>query len=177
MVRSLFTDEARVRPYYTGTGNIMLQPSLGGFHVARVPAGETWILEPGVYWASEGGVDIALWKERFWPSLWAGDGFFPWKTKLHGEGYVAINAPGPVETIEVNDSELTVQGRLILGRTDGLRFSSRRSAPFPRNFLSGQKRMRVFSGTGKALVCWTPYWNQHMYQNLTGETIERSIFE
>jgi uncharacterized protein (AIM24 family) len=177
LFRSLFIEEARVRPYYTGTGSIMLQPSLGGFHIARVPPDETWILEPGVYWASDGGVDIALWKERFWPSLWAGDGFVPWKTRVQGDGCVAINAPGPVETIDVDDSELTVQGRLVLGRTDGLRFYSRRSAPFPRNFLSGQKRMRVFKGTGRVLVCWTPYWNQHMYQNLTGQTIERSLFE
>jgi TRAP transporter TAXI family solute receptor len=38
-------------------------------------------------------------------------------------------------------------------------------------------RLRVYEGTGKALVCWTPYWNQHMYQRMTGETIEGSLFE
>ena len=48
--------------------------------------------------------------------------------------------------------------------------SSPRSArrAFPRNFISGQRRLRVFGGTGKALVCWTPYWNEHMYQLMTG---------
>jgi hypothetical protein len=35
----------------------------------------------------------------------------------------------------------------------------------------------VFSGTGKALVCWTPYWNQHMYERMTGENIEGTLFE
>jgi uncharacterized protein (AIM24 family) len=175
--RSIFTREARVRPYYTGTGTIMLQPSLGGFHIREVHTDERWILEPGVYWASDGSVDLGLYRERFWPSLWAGDGFCAWKTVVNGEGRVAINAPGPVETVEVEDGEMRVQGRLVLGRTEGLRFHSCRSAPFPRNFLSGQTRLRVYRGTGKLLVCWTPYWNQHMYENLTGETIDRSLFE
>ena len=70
-----------------------------------------------------------------------------------------------------------MQGRLVLGRTAGLAFSSQRSAPFPRNLISGQRRLRVYTGTGKALVCWTPYWNEHMYQRMTGESIEGSLFE
>jgi uncharacterized protein (AIM24 family) len=175
--RSIFTAEARVRPFYHGTGEILLQPSLGGYHVLDVAAGERWILEPGVYWASEGEVQLGLHREPLFASLWAGDGFFEWKSTVEGGGKVAINAPGPVETVEVRDGALRVQGRLVLGRTDGLRFSSERSAPFPRNLLSGQKRMRVYTGTGKLLVCWTPYWNEHMYQMMTGTSITGSLFE
>jgi uncharacterized protein (AIM24 family) len=175
--RSLFTSEARIRPFYTGTGSILLQPSLGGYHVLDIPPDECWILEPGVYWASEGDVALGLTREPFWPSLWAGDGLLVWKTTVEGRGKVAINAPGPVETIEVSGGELRVQGRLVLGRTEGLRFTSQRSAPFPRNFISGQRRLRVYSGTGKALVCWTPYWNEHLYMRMTGESIEGSLFE
>lgn len=174
--RSFFTTEARIRPYYSGTGSILLQPSLGGYHVMDVTEGEHWILEPGVYWASEGTVELGLFRERFWPGLWAGDGFFAWKTTLAGSGRVAIDAPGPVETVAV-DGELRVQGRLVLGRTAGLRFHSERSARFPRNFISGQRRLRVYRGTGTALVCWTPYWNEHLYQRMTGESIEGSLFE
>ncbi len=65
----------------------------------------------------------------------------------------------------------------MLVRTRGLRFTSQRSARFPRNFISGQKRLRVYQGRGKALVCWTPYWNQHMYQRMTDEDIEGLLFE
>lgn len=175
--RSIFTDEARIRPYYSGSGSILLQPSLGGYHVLDVTEDEGWILEPGVYWASEGTVELGLFRERLFASLWAGDGLFPFKTTLAGHGKVAINAPGPVETVEVRDGELRVQGRLVLGRTAGLVFSSQRSARFPRNFISGQRRLRVYSGTGRALVCWTPYWNHHMYRRMTGEDIEGALFE
>jgi uncharacterized protein (AIM24 family) len=175
--RAFFTSEARIRPYYTGTGSILLQPSLGGYHLLDVAEDERWILEPRVYWASEGEVGLGLHREPFWSSLWAGDGILVWKTTVTGPGRVAIEAPGPVETVEVRGGELRVQGRLVLGRTDGLQFSSQRSATFPRNFISGQRRLRVFAGTGKALVCWTPYWNEHFYQRMTGEGIEGSLFE
>ena len=46
-----------------------------------------------------------------------------------------------------------------------------------RNIIAGQKRLRVLRGTGKVLVCFTPYWNEHMYKMMTGTSIEQSIFE
>ena len=138
---------------------------------------ERWILEPKAYWASEGNVQLGLHREPVLPSLWAGDGIVVWKTTVSNYGHVAINAPGPVEVVEIKGGVLSVQGRLVLGRTDGLRFYLRRAAPFPRSLISGQKRLRAFEGTGKALVCWTPYWNQHMYERMTGESIEGSLFE
>lgn len=174
--RSMFTREARVRPWYRGTGQILLQPSLSGFHVFNVTQGEAWILEPGVYWASEGTVGLGLAREPMFSSLWAGDGLFNWKTTLSGHGRAAINAPGPVETLDI-DGALHVQGRLVLGRTAGLAFKSVRAASFPRNLISGQKRMRRFRGKGRVMVAWTPYWNQYMYSQMTGQEIERSIFE
>lgn len=176
-LRTMFSKEARVRPSYSGTGQIFLQPSLGGYHIFNSLETERWILEPGAYWASEGSVDLGLYRERFWPSLWAGDGILVWKTTVEGDGQVAINAPGPVEVVSVEDAKFCAQGRLVLGRTDGLKFRSERAARFPRNFFSGQSRLRVYKGTGRLLVCWTPYWNQYMYTRMTGETIEGTLFE
>lgn len=178
VVRAIFTRESRIRPYYRGTGSINLQPSLRGFHVFEVDQGERWVLEPGAYWASEGGVELGVTKEPFWASLWAGDGLFAWKTTMTGSGQAAVNAPGPVEVIEVDNGAIKVQGRLVIGRTHGLKFKSQRAASFPRNLISGQDRLRVFEGTGKVLVSWTPYWNQHLYQRMTDEeNVESSLFE
>jgi uncharacterized protein (AIM24 family) len=177
LFRSIFTSEARIRPFYSGSGSIQLQPSLGGFHILDVADDERWILEPGVYLASEGGVRLGLFREPVLPSIWAGDGILVWKSTVAGRGRVAINTPGPVETVHVKDGKLRVQGRLVLGRTEKLGFASERSASFPRNLISGQRRLRAYGGTGKLLVCWTPYWNQHMYQRMTGESIEGSLFE
>lgn len=176
LFRSLFVDEARIRPSYTGSGTVVLQASLGGYHVLDLSS-ERWILEPGVYLASEGDVRLGLFRERMFASLWAGDGLLVFKTTVSGDGRVAINTPGPVEVVEITDTDLKVQGRLVLGYTSGLKFSSRRISGFFRSLLIGQKRLRVLSGTGKALVCWTPYWNQHLYESVTGQNIEGSLFE
>lgn len=176
--RSIFARESRIRPFYTGTGSIKLQPSVAGFHVFGIDAEDTWILEPGEYWASEASVRLGLHREPLFSSFWAGDGLLSWKTTVSGEGKVAINAPGPVEEVAVVDGELKVQGHLVLGRTSGLRFKSAKSARFPRNFISGQKRLRVYEGTGKALVSWTPYWNEFLHSRMTeGESIRTSLFE
>lgn len=176
LVRGAFTNEARVRPEFSGTGSLVPQPSLGGYHVLDLKD-ERWILDPGVFWASDERVTLGLYRERFWGGLWAGDGPLAWKTTMSGTGRVAINAPGPVETVDVKDDELRVQGRLVLGRTDGLRFSSQRASTWFRSKLVGQKRLRAYTGTGQALVCWTPYWNQHMYETVMGQHVEGSIFE
>jgi uncharacterized protein (AIM24 family) len=177
LVRSVFTHEARVRPWYEGSGTIHLQPSMSGYHIFDVAQGERWILEPGRFWACDGSVHLGLTREPMFASLWAGDGLLNWKTTMSGAGRAAISAPGPVEVVSIEADEMRVQGRLVLGRTDGLTFSSHRSAPFPRNLISGQKRLRVFSGTGKLLVCWTPYWNEFMFQHMTGETVAGSLYE
>ena len=80
---------------------------------------------------------LGLLRERIGPSLWAGDGLLVWKTTVSNQGHVAINAPGPVELVEIENGDLSVQGRLVLGRTDGLQFYSRRSARFPLDLLAG----------------------------------------
>lgn len=74
---SLFTHEARIRPYYQGTGSILLQPTLGGYHLLRVQPGERWILEPGAFWASEGQTVLGFTREPIWSSFGPGTGCCP----------------------------------------------------------------------------------------------------
>ena len=164
LLKSWISSEAAIRPRYSGTGTVHLRPSMRGFHVFEARA-HRWILEPGVFWASEGDVDLGLRLERMIPSMWAGEGLIHLQTTVAGEGRIAINAPGPVEEIDV-DGELVVRGRQVLGRTSGLRFSVRRPAGFVQSIIAGEKLARVFTGKGKALVCWTSYWNQYMHDKI-----------
>ena len=70
MLKSYVSEEAHVRPTYTGTGIVCLESSFGGFHVFD-PHGETWILDSGSYWASEATVDIGAIREKAWTSFWS----------------------------------------------------------------------------------------------------------
>ena len=118
----------------------------------------------GAYWASEGGVRLGLHRERVWTSLWTGEGFIDYQTRVSGRGRVVLNAPGPVEEVTLQDERLMVEGKLVLARTEGLDYRLRRATTLVQSFFAGEARLRVYAGTGKALVCWTPYWNQYVMQ-------------
>ena len=74
---SYLAEEAQIRPTYTGTGTMLLESSFGGFHFFDL-GGETWILDSGSYWASEGSVTLSAIRERAWTSFWAGEGLIDW---------------------------------------------------------------------------------------------------
>jgi uncharacterized protein (AIM24 family) len=167
LMRTWISREAAIRPRFRGTGSIYLEPSLKGYHVFEA-RDMRWILEPGVFWACEGDVRLGLRLERPFTSMWAGDGFINYTTTIGGDGKVAINAPGPVEEIDV-DGEIVVQGRLVLARTVGLRYRVRRPAGYVQSVLAGEPRARCYAGKGKALVCWTPFWNQYMHERFVGD--------
>jgi uncharacterized protein (AIM24 family) len=162
-LRSALSNEALVRPSYSGTGTIHLESSLGGYHPFEV-AGQSWILENGAYWASDSGVQLGVYRERVWTSLWAGEGFVDYQTKVSGFGRVVLNAPGPVEEVTLRNERLMVEGKLVLARTEGLDYRVRRATTLVQSLFAGEARLRVYQGTGKALVCWTPYWNKYVMQ-------------
>ena len=160
-LKSAISDEALVRPSFSGTGTINLESSMGGYHPFEV-AGESWILENGAYWASEGGVELGLHRERVWTSFWTGEGFIDYQTRVSGHGRVVLNAPGPVEEVTLKNERLMVEGKLVLARTEGLDY---RAAPRDHADPVVVRRRGPdagLRGTGKALVCWTPYWNQYV---------------
>lgn len=176
-IRSLYNDEARIRPEYRGTGSVLLQPTMAGYHMMDLDGQERWILEPGVYWASAGTIRLGLARDPIWTSFVLGEGFFDWKTSIAGTGKVVLRTPGPVEVVDVTDTSFRAQGRIILGRTSGLRFGTALPARWPRSMFSGQSRLRKLTGTGKVMVCFTPYWRNYLYQQATGSELSRSLFE
>lgn len=167
-IKASISDEAAVRPAYTGTGDIFLEPSSGGYHVFEV-AGESWVLENGAYWASEASVELGLFRERMLTSFWAGEGFIDYQTLLSGYGTVVVNAPGPVEELVIDGQRVVVEGRRVIARTRGLVYRVRRPAgSIWGSWLSGESSVRVFEGSGKVLMAPYPYWNERLMQAVRG---------
>lgn len=174
--KSLFSQDIGGYGEYSGTGTVVLRPSMNGFHLLEIAAGDRWIVEPGMFWACDSGTVFGLAREPALQSFWAGDGLLEWKTALAGSGTAVIEAPGPVEVVEVTDGRLMVEGRIVLARTDGLRFSSQRPASIWRSWYSRQSRMRVYSGTGRALVCRTPFWSQRLIEATRAPEVPDGLF-
>lgn len=162
-IRSALSDLSLIKPKYTGSGILHLDPSVKGYHVFDVPEEEDWILEKGAYWASEGSIRLSLARQSVWTSLLAGEGFIYYQIKLSGQGKVVLTADGPVEEIRLNNSRMKVDGRLVIARTEGISFKMKRpSKSYIGSWLSGEGRLRVFEGTGTLLISRTPFWNKRL---------------
>lgn len=162
-IRSALSEHSLIKPKYTGSGILHLDPSVKGYHVFDVPEEEDWILEKGAYWASEGSIRLSLARQGVWTSLMAGDGFIYYQIKLSGQGKVVLTSDGPVEEIKLHNSRMKVDGRLVIARTEGISFKMKRpSKSYVGSWLSGEGRLRVFEGTGTLLISRTPFWNKRL---------------
>jgi uncharacterized protein (AIM24 family) len=165
-IRSILSDEAIIRPRYTGTGEIYLTPSLGGYHILDLEE-DAWILEDGAYWASDGGIELGLHRERMITSFWAGEGLIDFQTVVAGTGRVVLNTTGPVEEITLHGGRIGAEGKQIIARTAGLTYAVRRPIrSIIGYYLSGENSLRTYSGSGKVLLTRAPYLNQRLLSAL-----------
>ena len=169
---SLFSDESLVRPRYSGTGTVYLDSSLGGYHLLKVQRGETWILDTKSFWASDGEIKLSIHREGFLTAWWADQGWFWYKTSLLGEGQVVLAVDGPVEEIVLENDRLIVDGPYVVARTQGISLRIKRPTKSLMSYwLSGQARARVYEGTGRLILCTTPYWRQRMQRERASDSV------
>jgi len=156
---SLFSEESLIRPRFSGTGDVYLDSTLGGYHIFDVRPGERWVLDHRCFWAADAGVNLGIYREWMTTAFWAGEGFLWFKTILQGEGRAVLAVDGPVQEIELKNERLVVDGSFVLARTDGIKFSMRRPARSLLSYwMSGESLSRVYEGAGRLLMCTTPYW-------------------
>lgn len=154
LLKSKLTGEKMVRPVYTGTGEVYLEPTFGEVGVLE-PAGETWILDRGAFLAGEATIEIGAFTNKAISGLFGGEGFF--QTQVSGPGKVMYMAPGPVERIDLVDDTLVVDGSFAVARTAGLEFKVERATKgLFSSFTSGEGFVNTFRGTGSVLIAPVP---------------------
>jgi uncharacterized protein (AIM24 family) len=158
MLAATLADEALIRPRYQGTGEVFLEAALGNFHVVELKD-EEMILESGSYWASDGDIELSAYREPAWTSLWTGEGLLKFSTRVRGTGKVVMRVPGPVEEVKLSDGLYRTEGKIVVGRSRGLKYTVRRPTRSIFGYmLAGEGFLKSFEGTGRLLVCYTPYW-------------------
>jgi uncharacterized protein (AIM24 family) len=164
MIKSMLASQSVYRPIYAGTGVITLESSLGGFHVLELD-GESWILERGTYWASEGSIDVKYHREHVKTSIWAGEGPLYLQTRVTGHGKIALATRGPVEEHTLEEGQRIVsEGKYVICRTGDVKFSVRRPTKnFFGRFTSGEGLARVYEGPGRIVLNPAPYWRYRMF--------------
>ncbi|WP_431280849.1 AIM24 family protein [Humitalea sp. 24SJ18S-53] len=178
MVKSSLSDERSVRPTLTGTGEVVLESSVGGFHIFEMQ-GEEWILEPGAYWASDDEIRVGAYRERMLNVLFAGDGLIDYCTRVSGQGRVVLTARGPAEEIVLAEGEtFAAEAKgVVIARSAGITYRVRRPMrSILRSWISGEKSLRIFTGPGRIIVAPTPYWRAYLLEKL-GARAERAHVE
>lgn len=163
-IKSVLALQAIYRPTYTGTGVVTLLSSLGGFHIMDLHE-ETWILERGTYWASEGSIDVSFHRVGFWTAIRAREPIIYLQTQVKGSGKVAVRTRGPIQEMTlVEGQKVAVDGKSVIGWSSDVQFRIRRPTDnFFGKFTAGQGRLRVFFGPGRVLLNPAPHWRYRLF--------------
>jgi uncharacterized protein (AIM24 family) len=162
---SALTGETTFRPHYKGVGEIYLEPTFGHFILAKLD-GEEIIVDKGMFYASEGSVEVGVAGQKNLSSaLFGGEGFF--QTKLTGRGWCVLVSPVPSSEIirfQLNNEKLSVDGNFALLRKGHIDFKVEKSTKSVIGSMrSGEGLLQTFTGTGEVWLAPT----QSVYEQLS----------
>lgn len=159
LVKSWVSKEKAVRPIYTGWGEIWLEPTFGEVEILELNGSESWILDKGSFLASDATVELGVYTNPMFSSLFGGEGMF--QTQVSGVGKVFYWAPGPVQAVVLQGETLTVDGSFAVARTASLEFRVEKSARgLFGSMISGEGLVNVFRGYGTVMLA--PVSNRYL---------------
>ena len=157
MVKGAVTKESAIKPVYAGTGIVALEPTYKYLILCDVSEwGNSGVtIEDGMYLASESKVDIGVTRRKNVSSALLGnEGLF--NVNLKGEGIAVLESNVPEEElveIELNNSELKIDGRQAICWSTNLEFTVERTTKtLIGSAASGEGLLNVYRGTGKVLM-------------------------
>lgn len=153
-IKSKLTKERAVRPTYSGTGDIFLEPTFGEVNLLTL-AGEEWILDKGAFLACDATVEVGMYTNKAVSGFFGGEGFF--QTSVKGHGKVLFHSGGPLETVDLRGETLTVDGSFAVARTAGLEFRvEKATGKMFSSWMSGEGLVNRFTGHGRVLIAPVP---------------------
>lgn len=155
--RGAATGESAIKPEYTGTGLLVLEPTYKYILLQNAADwGEAGMaVEDGMFLACDGSVQHKLVARKNASSVLAGnEGLF--NLALRGNGVIALESNVPQSElieVELQDNELKIDGRLAVCWTASLQFTVERSSrTLVGSAVSGEGLVNVYRGTGKVLL-------------------------
>lgn len=164
-LRSSVTGETVIKPEYTGTGLLVLEPTYK--HLLLLDT-EEWndfiMLDDGLFLASESTLEHkAVARSNLSSAIAGGQGLF--NLGLKGKGIVALESPCPAEElieIYLENDVLKVDGNMVIAWSGSLEFTVERSGrSLIGSAASGEGLVNCYRGTGKVLLA--PIDNQNPF--------------
>ncbi len=155
-MRGSVTGESAIKPEYTGTGTLVLEPTYK--HILLVDLAD-WngsiVLDDGLFLACEATLKHkAVMRSNFSSAVAGNEGLF--NLGIQGSGVVCLESPCPREElveITLENDVLKVDGNNAIAWSGSLEFTVERSGKsLIGSAASGEGLVNVYRGTGKVLL-------------------------
>lgn len=154
--RGKVTKESAIKPEYTGTGKLVLEPTYKHILLINVADwNESIVIEDGLFLACDSDLKHkAVMRASLSSAALGGEGLF--NLGLMGRGVIALESHVPREElieIELENDELKVDGNMAIAWSGSLGFTVERSGKsLLGSAASGEGLVNVYRGTGKVLM-------------------------
>ena len=154
--RGKVTKESAIKPEYTGTGKLVLEPTYK--HILLIDV-DDWngsiVIEDGLFLACDSELKHkAVMRSNLSSAALGGEGLF--NLGLYGGGVVALESYVPREElieIELIEDELKIDGNMAIAWSGSLKFTVERSGKtLMGSAASGEGLVNVYRGTGRVLM-------------------------
>ena len=155
-VGSAATSESVIKPYYTGTGLLILEPTYRFIIMTDIDDWpEGMVIEDRMFLAAEESVRMELTaRKNLSSAILGGEGLI--NTLLTGSGIAALESPVPQDElieVELKNDMLKVDGNMAVAWSPGLDFSVQKStSTLVGSFVSGEGFVNVYEGNGRVLI-------------------------
>ena len=158
MVSSAVTGESAVKPEYSGTGSLMLEPTYKHILLLDVAQWGSLVLDDGLFLACQSSLNQkVVARSNVSSAVLGGEGLF--NLSLNGNGIVALESPVPMDeliTISLQDDCLKIDGNMAIAWSGSLNFTVEKSTKsLLGSAVSGEGFVNVFRGTGTVLMAPT----------------------
>lgn len=155
LVSSKVNSESAIKPRYTGTGILVLEPTYKYLIIEDVSTWNGMVIDDGLFYACDGKVDVkTVARKTLSSAIAGGEGLF--NTCLTGNGYAVLECQCPREElveIVLQDDELKIDGNYAVAWSQSLSFTVERSTKtLIGSAASGEGLVNVYRGTGKVLM-------------------------
>jgi len=155
-VRGSVTGESAIKPEYTGTGTLVLEPTYK--HILLVDV-DDWngsiVLDDGLFLACESTLKHkTVMRSNFSSAVAGNEGLF--NLGIQGKGILCLESPCPREElveVTLENDVLKVDGNFAIAWSGSLEFTVERSGKsLIGSAASGEGLVNVYRGTGKVLL-------------------------
>ncbi len=170
MVKGAVTGESAVKPEYTGTGFVMLEPTYKHLLIEDVGAwGPGMVLDDGLFLCCDKSVNESISRRTNVSSaVLGGEGLF--NLCLSGSGYAVLESPVPREELFefiVQDDTVKIDGNMAIAWSSSLQFTVETvTGNAIGSAATGEGFVNVFRGSGKILLA--PTQNEHPMSPVNG---------